>query len=1202
MLVRSFVRNSWISVSLLAVALLFPGSAWMNARRSAVAMQSGGLLIKQKNPVVNEGNRIRLAALDAAGNPAEAVRWVSGSPDIAQVDTLTGEISGVKQGFSTITAQRGGESASVFVVVARVRKGPGETVPGDTKADASGRIYLSNPQQNVILTASKALESPLELYAGTKGVKGLRDGGVNQALFAGPTALTVNNMAQGGVYLADTLNHSVRKIGSNQVVETILGSGSPGLPLFDGNGKTAFERLVLNGPRGIATDKGGNLLLADTNNHAIYYADMASREVTLLAGQPGVAGKADGEGGVARFFRPAGIALDQTGRVLAVADQDNNLVRLLELVPTPTGGLTARVTTIGAVAGRNLTEPADLTFRQPVSVGFDSSGNVLVVDAESVYVVTQPLGPNPQKVELAQPGSFQKPASVMVQGTESFILDVGVDTSESLQAVTVGAPEINGVSKTTVRIEGGAEIVVTGKNFAPESVVVLGDALVDGLEVRSATELRFQSPRQLTHGDRTLTIQTRGGIAQTKVTVIPKPVSELAVGEITTVAGGIPYLGDGGEAVKSALSAVDVAVDSLGNLYVADRENSRIRSISPKGIITTIAGTGIQGTAGDTDAAVTSQLSIPETIALDGKGNLFVGTQFQKIRRIDGITGKITSLTGINAGAALAIDGQGNLFYADNVEYAKATVYRMDAVTGKQTVVAGGQKGFSGDGGLATSAAFSYVTGLSFDSAGNLYVTDTGNERIRRVDVRTRIVTTIAGNGDRNGTAEDGNLATKTYLHPLGKTVFDVGGNLLFADGFKVRRIDAISQKISTVAGIGYSPETEYLGDGGPAILARLVAPRNLSLDGQGNLFIADGFRVRRVDARTGIISTLAGYGKNPVGFEYVFQNVDSLSTSTLFFVKDIEVDQTGNLYLFDGLTGRLYLADMTTGTRVHFAGNGSIDDSSDGGPAIKAGIYPNRLKIGPAGNLYLCESNIIRRIDVRTGIITRVAGNGQFGSSGDGGPALRAGIRANEIEFDEKGNLFISDIATERVRRVDAQTGIISAFAGLSRPAKNSSQLGDGGPAAQAAIVQPSGLAVDFLGNVFISQVLAQNRLRKVDAKTGLISTLAGAKRSGFQGDDGLAANARLNLPLAITVDGAGNLFIADTQNRRVRRVDVVSGVISTVAGGLSASLPNNDGGSALKANLFPLSVKVDGQGNLYIVDGRTVRVVKGIAVPRKY
>ncbi|HNC46691.1 MAG TPA: hypothetical protein PLU80_21150, partial [Acidobacteriota bacterium] len=389
----------------------------------------------------------------------------SGSPDIAAVDAQTGEVQGIQQGFATVTAFDGATSDSVFVVVARVRKGNGNAIPGDTKLNQSGQVFISNPVQNVILQASQALTSATQVFAGQSGMRGLRNGPPAQSLFAGPTALTVDESVRGGIYVADTLNHSLRKINYRNQVETVLGTGSPGISPFDGQGKVPFELVQFNGLRGVANTAAGNLLVADTDNHAIYYLDNAKGVMWLLAGKPGEAGNTDGSGREARFSRPAGLALSRDGKVLAVADQDNRRVRFLELGATSTGEPTCQVSTAGT-ASQSATfqpnEPATFEFDHPTSVSFDPVGNLVVVDASGAYVITRSPGRPSEVVSLAQPGvSFGQAASVTVRGTTAYVLDAEATNPETaLNAVTVGAPEISSLSLEIVRAEGGESVVI----------------------------------------------------------------------------------------------------------------------------------------------------------------------------------------------------------------------------------------------------------------------------------------------------------------------------------------------------------------------------------------------------------------------------------------------------------------------------------------------------------------------------------------------------------------------------------------------------------------------------------------------------------------------------------------------------------------------------------------------------------------------
>jgi hypothetical protein len=270
-------------------------------------------------------------------------------------------------------------------------------------------------------------------------------------------------------------------------------------------------------------------------------------------------------------------------------------------------------------------------------------------------------------------------------------------------------------------------------------------------------------------------------------------------------------------------------------------------------------------------------------------------------------------------------------------------------------------------------------------------------------------------------------------------------------------------------------------------------------------------------------------------------------------------------------------------------AGNGSPTYSGDGGPATEAGMTALGLSVDAAGNLYIADqgNHRIRRVDT-SGNISTVAGTGTAGILGDGGPAIDAQLKFPQGVFvDAAGNLFIYELGTHRIRKVDTQ-GIISTVAG----AVTAGYAGDGGPATDALLDTPGGLFVDAAGNMFISDG-DNHRVRKVSAADGTISTVAGTGAGEFGGDGGPATEASLRIPAGLFVDAAGNLYIADAGNMRVRKVDA-AGTISTVAGAGALGF-SGDGGLALEAEFDrPQSVFVDGLGNLLIADRGNHRIRK--------
>ena len=757
-------------------------------------------------------------------------------------------------------------------------------------------------------------------------------------------------------------------------------------------------------------------------------------------------------------------------------------------------------------------------------------------------------------------------------------------------------------------------------------------------------------------------------------------------GTITTVAGTGEYgfSGDGGPASEAQLySPRGVAVDGAGNLYIADRENNRIRRVDSTGTITTVAGTGLDS---------------PSGVAVDGAGNLYIAdTLNHSIRKVDS-TGTITTVAGtrgrgfwgdggpateapLNLPGGMAVDSAGNLYIADSGNF---RIRKIDS-TGTITTVAGsvGPPGFSGDGGPATAARLDNPHDVAVDGAGNLYIADNGNNRIRKVD-STGTITTIAGTSEL-GYSGDGGLAIAAQFSVPTAVAVDGAGNLYIVDTWnhRIRKVD-LTGTITTVAGTGGIGVGGggYSGDGGPAVEAQFSIPTGVAVDGAGNLYIADAGnqRIRKVTPVGSLTPpnptvpatpvpalALASFGRFHViahelseaqdhdaecrsqlggGFRLAdwndivayYESGGSLTDFTAGLRMPVDTGEIADGYRISrngeplwGGTRHYYVArhdhqrrpsgflahanidnyhltlgswfgtgghalcygesaepDTPTGwTITTIAGTGEYGFSGDGGPASEAQLYsPRGVAVDGAGNLYIADwrNHRIRKVD-STGTITTVAGTGVPGFSGDGGPATAARLHhPNNVAVDSAGNVYISDDYSQRIRKVDS-TGTITTVAGTGY----NSFSGDGGPAVEAYLQGPRGVAVDGSGNLYIADS-ANDRIRKVDS-TGTITTIAGTGERGFSGDGGPAVEAQLNGPYGVAVDGSGNLYIADPFNSRIRKVDS-TGTITTVAG-TGVQRFSGDGGPAAAAQLVhPYGVAVDGSGNLYIADYRIRKV----------
>jgi len=656
--------------------------------------------------------------------------------------------------------------------------------------------------------------------------------------------------------------------------------------------------------------------------------------------------------------------------------------------------------------------------------------------------------------------------------------------------------------------------------------------------------------------------------------------SNLPVGSITTVVGTNAacqptgsVCGDGGPASAAQLNEPGgVSIDSLGNLYIADTDDSKIRcvvvtsggcfsSALPVGSITSVAGNGTAGYSGDNAAATSAQLNLPQGLYVDGTGNVFIAdTNNSVVREVLESTGTIQTVAGVQ--------------------------YAFE-----------GACSFSGDFGPATSAGLCLPEGVGLDNLGNLFIADTQNHAIREVSAGT--IQTVAGTGGTAGYAGNGGAATSALLDmPIG-VYLDGSNNLFLADtGNSVVR-EVSGGTIQAYAGnhtLGYS------GDGGAATHGALNAAGGVAVDASGNVFVADTYNhvIREIVKATGNIVTAAGNG-TPCSAPYSSCGDGGAATSAHLNVpQGVFVDTLGDIYIADtgdfaircviGAAGGCLGSAQAVGTIITVAGTGTIQCATqggacgDGGAAASAqlgevfGIYvDNTGANGAPGNLFIADtgnSKIRCVVGVANGCfgsalplgsITTVAGTGAectpAGSAcGDGGAATSAQFKEPTSIFgDTAGNLFIADTLDSKVR---CFVGVAAGCYGSALPVGSITTLsggvtpgysGDGGLASSALLNQPYGIFVDSLGNLFIADS-GNSALREIVAVTGNIQTLAGNGTGGYAGDPGPASNAVLGFPLGAAGDTLGDIFVADTYNSRVRQL---SSTVSVLTIPSAATLP---------------------------------------------
>jgi sugar lactone lactonase YvrE len=502
----------------------------------------------------------------------------------------------------------------------------------------------------------------------------------------------------------------------------------------------------------------------------------------------------------------------------------------------------------------------------------------------------------------------------------------------------------------------------------------------------------------------------------------------------------------------------------------------------------------------------------------------------------------------LSAIGGIATDSFGNVYFTGS-----NSVFKLDT-SGMLTLVAGNARaGFSGDGGPAASAQFNSPAGIAIDGTGNVYVADRGNARVRRI-AASGIITTVAGGGT-NPPYADGGPAAGAILGFISGVAVDASGNLFVSDSAynAVRKVSA-NGIMTTVAGTGSSG---YSGDGGPAVRARLADPAGLAVDKSGNLFIADSGNscVRKVAAE-GTITTFAG-----TGFYGFSGDNGSAANAQLAGPEGVALDASGNVFITDSGNDRLRKVS-TNGLITTVAGNGTYGLTGDGGPALAAELTgPADIAVDSSGNILIDGSGL---------------------NLGSGfGYVFAAGWIVNGFLGEDPltGILFRSAGSGISVLRKISTGGIIATVAGNA----SSGLFGIGSSATKAQFGSVQGIAVDGSGNLFIADPI-DNCVLKVST-AGIVTTVAGNGTFGFSGDAGPANSAQLAYPVAVAVDGAGNLFIADQDNGRIRRVSA-GGTITTVAGNGNAGYAG-DGGPALSAEIArPAAVAVDGPGNIFFLD----------------
>ena len=606
---------------------------------------------------------------------------------------------------------------------------------------------------------------------------------------------------------------------SNGAVTRVAGNGTAGYSGDNGPATSA----QLNAPQGMYIDTAGDIYIADTQNNAVRYVSAAAGVITTLAGN-GTPGS-NGDYGIptqAQLNQPTAVAVDSSGN-LYICDSANNVIRQVSNgVITPYLG--------NYIPGFSGDTTGVISLNNPTDIYFDSSGNLWIADYGNGRI--REYGTNGVASTVAGGGSTYTeggfPLASVLAGPHSVVVD-------SAGNFYIADADQNRVFKVTPTTSTNRITTLAGsatRGFAGDGAAANAAALNTPWSVA---------------------VDGSGNVYIVDLNNARVRIVSASNGNISTVAGNglLHYSGDGGPAQNALLNGPSAVAYSSTGVYIADTANQRVRQISLSGNISTIAGNGNPGYAGDNGAASSSQLSFPGALAVDASGFVYVAdTGNNRVRKI--VNGNINTVAGngtsgysgdgssatsatLSSPSGLAVDSAGNIYISD---YGNNVIRKVSPAGVISTYAGNGGQGYSGDGGQATAAALNGPLGLALDSSGNLYIADSGNHAVRVVS-STGGIKTFAGTGTL-GDAGDGLLAANALLATPTGIVLDSTGNVYISDAGQNRiRVVTPAGLILTVAGNG---KAGYAGDANPATQAQFNTAAGIAIDPLGNLYVADQF------------------------------------------------------------------------------------------------------------------------------------------------------------------------------------------------------------------------------------------------------------------------------------------------------------------------------------------------------------------------
>ncbi len=1057
--------------------------------------------------------------------------------------------------------------------------------PYDLGFDGAGNLLIADYQNNKI--KKLAPDGTVSTLAGS-GPRAYVNGIGANASFDFPTRMAVD--AAGNAFVVDGLNQRIRKVTPAGVVTTYAGS-------TDGFADGSLSASRFSYPNNIALDANRNLLIVDNGNNRIrkitpagvvstfagdgscgsesyctvtaigtdaagnvYVAkDNKIKKITpngnaaWIAGT-GAYGSTDGPAGSATFANPNDIAVDASGTIW-ITDQTLNKIR--------------RITTSGQVQSVNI----DINYNNPTfakGITISSSNSLFATFGNAIIEVK----PDESKILIAgsyndygdvngnvgggQSGNqstLQIPVTIVGQSTPIFST---TQANVVINAIGCSATLPNYISNAAATSSCGGAVTISQSPIAGTQIN-LGENTITLTATDASGNVGTQSftvnvlkvnPPTIIPGNSIITLDANGSrtIQPNDVATISdcghSPLamvspstfncSDIGTKTITITATDGTFGTQNPSAVKFN-EPIATAVDAAGNLYIADRVNNKIRKITPAGNVTTHAD-------GSTAAPGTeSRIIEMYDMASDNAGNLYVTDNgASKIKKISQ-SGVITTFaSNLGSLTAVTVSNQGIVYAASD------NIIRQISPAGVVSSLAGSATGFAD--GTGTAAKFWGITGLTTDASGNIYVADGANYRVRKVTA-TGVVTTLAGTGEQSFL--DGPALTAKFRFMHGITI-DAENNLyvIDTDNGRLRKISATGV-VSTIAGSGLSGSVD--GTSSAASFGLIAA---ISIDANKNFYLPEltTHNIRKVDA-AGNVTTLGGSGIPG----YQDGNVGGI---------------TGNI---STLQMQVSISDVTAPVITPLSNNIIVELDASGHKTITASAAAIVIDNCKSNPLISVSQLSFDCSDLGSKSLTVKATDGTFGSGAN--PSAVSFNSPYGSIVDAAGNIYIADGGNHQIRKI-TPAGIVSTFAG------NGVAGSTDGTGTAAKFNWPSGLTIDQSGNIYVAD-LFNFKVRKI-TPAGVVTTFAGTGGNGSS--DGAANVAMFGYIEAVAADQQGNIYVADQGNRKIRKISP-SGIVSTYAGSGSAG---HDNGPANTATFVaPLSVAVDGTGNVYVADDNFIKKI---------